>query len=92
MFLYVNMFSICSDMFDMFCTHLIMPPIMYGVLLPIMFRICSDTCTHMVMFPISIGLSMLLTMFSVRFCYVLVMSVLTQYLYWFVSVSSQYQS
>ncbi|MFS7938890.1 hypothetical protein Hanom_Chr05g00445141 [Helianthus anomalus] len=67
MFLYVNIFSICSDMFDMFCTH-------------------------MVMLPISIGLSMLLTIFSVRFCFVLVMSVLSQYLYWFVSVSSQYQS
>ncbi|KAJ0522775.1 hypothetical protein HanIR_Chr10g0486311 [Helianthus annuus] len=68
MFLYANMFSICSDMFYMFCTHLIMPPIMYGVMLPIMFSICSDICTHMVMFPISIGLTMYQFLDSTSVC------------------------
>ncbi|MFS8014647.1 hypothetical protein Hanom_Chr15g01346961 [Helianthus anomalus] len=66
MFLYVNMLSICFDMFDKF------------VRIWLYFRSC-------------IGLIMLLIMFGIRFCYVLAMSALTQYLYRFAAVSSQSQ-
>ncbi|KAJ0837350.1 hypothetical protein HanRHA438_Chr16g0777241 [Helianthus annuus] len=50
MFLYVNMFnicSICSDMSDMFCTHLVMFPIMYQV------NHASDYVQYPIMFCIS---------------------------------------
>ncbi|KAM0041182.1 hypothetical protein Hdeb2414_s0011g00363331 [Helianthus debilis subsp. tardiflorus] len=56
MCLYLNMFSICSDMSDMSGTHLIILPSMYRVMLSIMFSICSDMsnmfCAHLVMFVI----------------------------------------
>ncbi|KAJ0509812.1 hypothetical protein HanRHA438_Chr11g0508031 [Helianthus annuus] len=63
-----------------------------------MLSICSDMSDMFVCirfcFRSCIGLIMLLIVFSIRFCYVLAMSVLTQYLYRFVSDLSRslYQS
>ncbi|KAJ0763555.1 hypothetical protein HanPI659440_Chr08g0282441 [Helianthus annuus] len=59
-----------------------------------MLSICSDMSDMFVRirfcFRSCIGIIMLLILFSIRFCYELAMSVLTQYLYRFVSGLSQF--
>ncbi|KAJ0835770.1 hypothetical protein HanRHA438_Chr16g0759221 [Helianthus annuus] len=87
------MFNIWPGMSDMFCTRLIMLPIVYRVMLPIMFSvpiclICLYAFGYdLIMYRVSYASDY---MFSIRLCYVLVMSVSTQYLYRFLSVSPQY--